>query len=96
MEAYAIPRDAPHGEQAHALLDFLLRPDVSRRNADAARLVDPEAADQDDTLKRLSPQGAYDPRVAPLVQAEWESARLRQSRRIAAVEIGRTNAALSA
>ena len=73
MEAYAIPRDAPHGEQAHALLDFLLRPDFSRRDADAARLVDPEAADQDDTLKRLSPQGAYDPRVAPLVQAEWES-----------------------
>ena len=73
MEAYAIPRDAPHGEQAHALLDFLLRPDFSRRDADAARLVDPEAADQDDTLKRLSPQGAYDPRVAPLAQAEWES-----------------------
>ena len=73
MEAYAIPRDAPHSESAHALLNFLLRPDVARRNADAARLVDPEAADQDETLKRLSPQGAYDPRVAPLVQAEWES-----------------------
>ena len=72
MEVYAVPRDAPHGELAHAFLDFLLRPDVSRRNADAARLVDPEAADQDETLKRLSPQGAYDPRVAPLVQAEWE------------------------
>jgi putrescine transport system substrate-binding protein len=73
MEAYAVPRDAPHGDQAHALLDFLLRPEISRRNADAARLVDPEAADQDETLKRLSPQGAYDPRVAPLAQAEWES-----------------------
>jgi putrescine transport system substrate-binding protein len=73
MEVYAIPRDAPHGELAHALLDFLLRPDVSRRDADAARLVDPEAADYDETLTRLSPQGAYDPRVAPLVQAEWES-----------------------
>jgi putrescine transport system substrate-binding protein len=73
MEAFAIPRDAPHGEQAHALLDFLLRPEISRRNAEAARLVDPEAADQDTMLTRLSPQGAYDPRVAPLVQAEWES-----------------------
>ncbi len=72
MEAFAIPRDAPHGEQAHALLDFLLRPDNARRNAEAARLVDPEAADQDAMLARLSPQGAYDPRVAPLVQAEWE------------------------
>jgi putrescine transport system substrate-binding protein len=73
MEALAIPRDAPRGAQARALLDFMLRPENSRRNADAARLVDPEAANQDDTLKRLSPQGVYDPRVAPLVQAEWES-----------------------
>jgi ABC-type uncharacterized transport system YnjBCD substrate-binding protein len=72
METFAIPRDAPHGEQAHALLNFLLRPDNARRNADAARLVDPEAADQDETLKRLSPQGAYDARIAPLAQAEWE------------------------
>ena len=31
---------------------------VARRNVAAARLADPEAADQDDALKRLSPQGA--------------------------------------
>ena len=73
MEAFAIPRDAPHREQAHALLDFLLRPDDSRRNAEAARLVDPEAADQDAMLAHLSPLGAYDLRIAPLTQAEWES-----------------------
>ena len=29
IEAYAIPRDAPHSEQAQALLDFLLRPEIS-------------------------------------------------------------------
>ena len=73
MEFYAIPRDATNGEQAHALLDFLMRPEVARRNADAARLVDPEAADQDGILSRLSPLGAYDSNVAPLVQAEWEN-----------------------
>ena len=73
MEVYAIPRDAPHREQAHALLDYELRPEISRRNAQAARLVDPEAADQDALLARLWPQGAYDPHVAPLVQAEWDS-----------------------
>jgi putrescine transport system substrate-binding protein len=73
MEAFAIPRDAPHREQAHALLDFLLRPEISRRDADAARLVDPEAADQDAMLARLWPQGVFDARVAPLVQAEWET-----------------------
>jgi putrescine transport system substrate-binding protein len=73
MEVYAIPRDAPHIEVGHDLLNFLMWPEVARRNADAARLVDAYAAGQDDTLKRLSPQGAYDPRVAPLVQAEWET-----------------------
>jgi putrescine transport system substrate-binding protein len=91
IEAYAVPRDAPHGEQAHALLDFLLRPEISRRNADAARLVDPEAANQDDTLKRLWPQGAYDPHVAPLVQAEWEQ--LVSNKETPAAAVGKTRAA---
>ena len=72
IEAIAIPRGAPHGEQADAFLDFLLRPEISRRNVAAARLVDPEAADQDAVLAHLSPQGAYDLHVAPLIQAEWE------------------------
>ena len=91
IEAYAVPRDAPHGEVAHALLDFLLSPDAARRNADAARLVDPEAADQDETLKRLSPQGAYDPRIAPLVQAEWEQ--LVSNKAAPAAAVGKTRAA---
>jgi spermidine/putrescine-binding protein len=73
MEVYAIPRDAPHIEVGHDLLNFLMWPEVARRNADAARMVDAYAADQDETLKRLSPEGAYDPRVAPLVQSEWET-----------------------
>jgi len=73
MEVFAIPRDAHQDEQAHALLDFLLRPDNARRDAEAARLVDPESADEDTMLARLSPQGAYDSRITPLVQAEWES-----------------------
>jgi putrescine transport system substrate-binding protein len=91
VEAYAIPGDALHGELAHALLDFLLSPDVARRNADAARLVNPEAADQDETLKRLSPQGAYDPHVAPLVEAEWEQ--LVSNKATPAAAAGKTRAA---
>ncbi len=73
MEAYAIPSDAPHIELDHDLLNFLMWPEVARRNADAARLVDAYAADEDDTLKLLSPEGAYNPSVAPLVQMEWET-----------------------
>jgi len=90
METFAIPRDAPHGVQAHALLVFLLRPEISRRNAAAARLVDPEAADQDAMLARLSPEGAYDPRVASLVQAEWE--RLVSNKETPAAAVGKTRA----
>jgi putrescine transport system substrate-binding protein len=73
IEVYAMPRDALHSDVAYLLLDYLLRPEIASRNAAAARLIDAEAADQDETLKRLSPQGAYDARVAPLVQTEWES-----------------------
>jgi len=72
MEVYAIPSDARRGEIAHALINFLLRPENATLNAASARLVDPEEAAQDAALARLSPQGVYDPRVAPLVQAEWE------------------------
>ena len=51
---------------------YRLRPEIAARNAQAARLVDAQASDDLETLKRLWPQGAYDPSVAPLVEAEWE------------------------
>jgi putrescine transport system substrate-binding protein len=70
--AFAIPRDAPHLDQAYALLDFLLRPAIAARDAQTARLVDAQASGDLETLRRLWPQGAYDPRVAPLVEEEWE------------------------
>ena len=72
IDSFAIPKDAPHLDEAYALLDFLLRPEIAARNAQAARLIDAQASDDLETLKRLWPQGAYDPRVALLVEAEWE------------------------
>ena len=71
IDAFVIPRDAPNADEAYALLDFLLRPDIAAANARAARVVDPLEPDRDDTLKRLWPEGAYDPRTASAVQAEW-------------------------
>ena len=71
--AFAIPRDAAHLDQAYALLDFLLQPNISVLNAIAARLTDAQAGEDVESLKRLSPQGVYsDPHVAPQVQAEWD------------------------
>jgi putrescine transport system substrate-binding protein len=78
IDSFAIPRDAPHTDEAYALLDFLLRPDIAAADARAARLVDPLQPDGDDMLKRLWPQGVYDARVASAVQAEW--ARLRAAK----------------
>ena len=75
IDALAIPRDAPLPDEAYALLDFLLRPDIAARDARAARLVGAQDGAQNEMLKRLWPEGAYDARMASAVQAEW--ARLR-------------------
>jgi len=75
VDGFAIPRDAPNPAEAYALLDFLLRPDIAARDARAARLVSAQTAGQDEILKHLWPEGAYDARLASAVQTEW--ARLR-------------------
>ncbi|MBV8473190.1 MAG: extracellular solute-binding protein [Hyphomicrobiales bacterium] len=78
LDAYAIPRDAPDANEAYALLDFLLRPEIAAANARTARLVSPLEGGHEDALKRLWPEGVYDPRVASAVEAEW--ARLRAAK----------------
>ena len=75
IDAFAIPRDAPHPEQAYALLQFLLRADNAAADARVAGEIDAQAPGQDETLKHLRPEGVFDPRVATAIEAEW--ARLR-------------------
>ena len=60
IDAFAIPRDAPHPNEAYALLDFLLRPEIAARDARVARLVNRAEAGHEDALKRLWPAGVYD------------------------------------
>jgi len=55
FDVLAVPADAPHPDNAHALIDYLMRPDVAARitnktyfangNAAATALVDPEIRD---------------------------------------------------
>ncbi|MGD1015315.1 MAG: extracellular solute-binding protein [Roseiarcus sp.] len=71
IDAFAIPRDAPHPDEAYALLDFLLRPDIADRDARAAGLVNAQAKGQEGNLRLLWPEGVYDARLATAVQAEW-------------------------
>jgi putrescine transport system substrate-binding protein len=71
IDAFAIPRDAPHPDEAYALLDFLLRPDIADRDARVAGLVSAQEKGQDGTLRLLWPEGVYDARLATALQTEW-------------------------
>ena len=42
----AIPRDAPHVAEAHAFIDYLLRPDVAARNTDLVQYANGNLASQ--------------------------------------------------
>ena len=75
LDAFAIPRDAPHLEQAYALLQFLLRPDNAESDARAAGVVGAEVAGQEETLKHLWPEGAFDARLSAVVETEWARVR---------------------
>ena len=37
VDALAIPKDAPHPEEAHAFIDFMLRADIGAKNATSVR-----------------------------------------------------------
>jgi putrescine transport system substrate-binding protein len=71
LDAFAIPRDAPHVADAYALLDFLLRPDIAARNANVTGASSGDQAGDEDILKRLWPSAAMDAAQAALVEKEW-------------------------
>jgi putrescine transport system substrate-binding protein len=71
LDAFAIPRDAQQPDQAYALLQFLLRPDNSQADAQAAGVIGAEVAGQEETLKHLWPEAAQDPRVSAAIETEW-------------------------
>jgi putrescine transport system substrate-binding protein len=71
IDAFAIPKDAPHLSDAYALMDFLLRPDIAARNARQTGVSSGENGGDEDDFKRLSPVAAVEPAVAALVETEW-------------------------
>ena len=87
MDNLAIPRDAPHPLEAHAFIDYLLRPEVAARNSSktgfansvpASRaLLDKELADNksvwpdDEMMKKLFNPTLADAETQKLVAREW-------------------------
>ncbi|HLJ72904.1 MAG TPA: extracellular solute-binding protein [Roseiarcus sp.] len=71
IDSFAIPKDAPHPDDAYALLDFLLRPDIAARNARATGVASGDDGGDEEAFKRLSPEGAISPALEALVDQEW-------------------------
>src|SRR4051794_14280103 len=87
FDSLAIPADAKHVAEAHAFIDFLMRPQVAAANSNfvayasgnlAAKqfvkpeiLNDPSVYPNEDTFKRLFTNTAYDERIQRLVTRMW-------------------------
>lgn len=69
--ALAIPADAPTPEAAYRLIDALLEPENSRRNATAAGLTDAQSPVEAEIWKRLTAEPVFDAAVASAMQSEW-------------------------
>ncbi|MHC2001576.1 polyamine ABC transporter substrate-binding protein [Methylobacterium sp. CM6241] len=91
FDAFAIPKDAPHPEEAHRFIDYMMRPDVAAANTNfvsyangnlaAKPLVKPEILTNpgiypdDATMQRLFTNQAWDDRTQRFVTRNWTRVR---------------------
>jgi putrescine transport system substrate-binding protein len=91
FDAFAIPKDAPHPAEAHAFIDFMMRPEVAAANTNfvayasgnlAAKalvrpeiLSDPGIYPDEATFRRLFTNTAYDDRTQRVVTRLWTRVR---------------------
>ncbi|WP_036255678.1 polyamine ABC transporter substrate-binding protein [Methylocapsa acidiphila] len=87
LDNLAIPKDAPHVEEAYAFIDFLMRPEIAARNTNATNfangvlaskplvnkdILDNKAIYPDPaTMARLFTVRAYDPATQKFITREW-------------------------
>jgi putrescine transport system substrate-binding protein len=87
LDNLAIPRDAPHVDEAHKLIDYLLRPEVAARNTNVTNFANGVLASKpfvkkevlentsiypnDDMMKRLYTVTANDQATQRVVTREW-------------------------
>jgi putrescine transport system substrate-binding protein len=94
LDSFAIPADAPHPDNAHAFIDFMLRPDIAARNSnyvfyangnkasqaelDDAVSSDPAIYPDEATLAKLYTTTPSDPRVQREVTRIWSDVKTGQ------------------
>ncbi|GGK33288.1 polyamine ABC transporter substrate-binding protein [Salinarimonas ramus] len=87
FDSFSIPADAPNVEEAHAFIDYMMRPEVAAANVnyvayasgnlaakefvDEAVLNDPGVYPSDATIENLFINTAYDPRSQRFVTRAW-------------------------
>jgi putrescine transport system substrate-binding protein len=87
LDSFAIPKDAPHVAEAHAFIDFMLRPEMAARNTsvtnfansvleskpyiDKSVVENPAIYPDVATMARLFTVSPYDPPTQRLVTREW-------------------------
>lgn len=87
IDSFAIPADAPHPAEAHAFIDFMLRPEIAARNVNvvafasanqaAKAKIKPEIVGDkgvypdDETMARLFTITSYDDKTQKVVTREW-------------------------
>jgi spermidine/putrescine-binding protein len=76
IDAFAIPRDAPNPDIAYRFVDFLLRAENMDTDARLAGVVSAEDGRDVETLKKLTPLGAWGDAFAAAVDTEWTHLRV--------------------
>ncbi len=87
FDQMAIPADAPHVEEAHEFLNYIMKPEViakasnfvfyangnqaSQQFIDKEIKEDPAVYPDEATLKKLFTVGAYDPKIQRIVTRTW-------------------------
>lgn len=87
LDSFVIPKDAAHVAEAHAFIDFMLRPEIAARNTNltnfangvlaAKALVDKEVAENksvypdEETMKKLFTVQPFDAATQKIVTREW-------------------------
>lgn len=89
FDSFVIPADAPHPDEAHAFIDFMLRPEVAAANSDFVFyangnidsqpllsediIADEAVYPSQETLDRLFTSTTYEPKVQRLITRLWTS-----------------------